>query len=642
MSSNTADSLNDAFRSPVLIVDDRVDSLLALRASLEPLGQPIITARSGDEALRHLLREPVAVILLDVNMPDMDGFTTAALIKQRVRTRDIPIIFLTAERDATELGQVELGYSSGAVDFIVKPFDPWVLMSKVSVFVQLHRTTEQLRHQLEELRAGRTALATAQRIAKLVHFEVDVRNHHVSWSDGAATTLGLAKANGVENIDQLLRSWPELIAPPAERDRAYYHEVVERPDGSSMDVVARAEYVRDRTGRLTKITGTLQDVTEQLETRRALAQVTGALEREQQAVTLLQTSMLPAAIPQPPGLDIAARYIPAEVGVGGDWYDVTWRPDGRVMLVIGDVAGHGLGAASTMNEIRIAARSFAMRDASPGRVLRELNSYAEVLGRDILVTALIMLLDPATGKAVAASAGHLPAVLSTPEGWSFVDIDVGPPLGTGRGTPPESSFMLPLDGRLLLYTDGLVEQRRANIDDRLSELGTALAEADGRAELVADHLVRRMISAGSPSDDVALLVVHRSPSADLTITMAADPARLSTLRSTLRRWLDDHDVNQTQVRDLVLAAGELATNVCIHAHPQGDGLLQLSAELDGGLLRLSVRDSGRWQPELDRGGGRGLAIVRSLVDDVSIETDESGTFVTITAKVVTNDNGPAE
>jgi len=124
--------------------------------------------------------------------------------------------------------------------------------------------------------------------------------------------------------------------------------------------------------------------------------------------------------------------------------------------------------------------------------------------------------------------------------------------------------------------------------------------------------------------------------------MAADPARLSTLRSTLRRWLEDHDVNEAQVRDLVLAAGELATNVCIHAHPQGDGLLQLSAELDGGLLRLSVRDSGRWQPELDRGGGRGLAIVRSLVDDVSIETDESGTFVTITAKVVTNDNGPAE
>src|SRR3954452_19099713 len=399
--------------STVLIVDDRVDSLLALQAILEPLGQPILTARSGDEALRHLLRTPVAVILLDVNMPGMDGFSTASLIKRRQRTRDIPIIFLTADRDATELGQVELGYSSGAVDFLVKPFDPWILMSKVSVFVQLHRKNEQLRRQLDELTASRTALATAQRIAKLVHFDVDVRSRQVTWSDGAAATLGLPASGSVDGIQHLLSSWRILVTPVDDRDNAYRHEVVERPDGSTMNVVARAEYVRDRAGRLIKVTGTLQDVTEQDATRQALAEATDALEREQQAVTLLQRSMLPAAIAQPPGLDIAARYIPAEVGVGGDWYDVMWRSDGRVMLVIGDVAGHGLTAASTMNEIRIAARSFAMRDASPRAVLQELDAYTDVLDSDVFVTALIVLIDPVTGRGVAASAGHLAPLIGT-------------------------------------------------------------------------------------------------------------------------------------------------------------------------------------------------------------------------------------
>ncbi|MEY2553180.1 MAG: hypothetical protein QOC57_1040, partial [Ilumatobacteraceae bacterium] len=115
-STEPRSSTTDPVVSPILIVDDRADSLLALQAVLEPLGQPILIARSGDEALRHLLRATVAVILLDVNMPGMDGFSTAALIKRRERTQDIPIIFLTAERDAIELGQVELGYSSGAVD----------------------------------------------------------------------------------------------------------------------------------------------------------------------------------------------------------------------------------------------------------------------------------------------------------------------------------------------------------------------------------------------------------------------------------------------------------------------------------------------------------------------------------------------
>src|SRR3954453_6331982 len=134
----------------LLLVDDRPQNLLALEAILEPLGQTLVTANSGEEALRRLLDGEFAVILLDVQMPGMDGFETAELIKQRQRTRDVPIIFLTAI--SKEEKHVFHGYEVGAVDYVFKPFDPVILRSKVAVFVDLWEKTEQLRRQEGMLR----------------------------------------------------------------------------------------------------------------------------------------------------------------------------------------------------------------------------------------------------------------------------------------------------------------------------------------------------------------------------------------------------------------------------------------------------------------------------------------------------------
>jgi PAS domain S-box-containing protein len=134
----------------VLLVDDRPENLLALEGILEPLGQTLLYAHSGEDALRQLLRHDVAVILLDVQMPDLDGFETAALIKQRERTSYVPIIFVTAISKDEE--QVFRGYSAGAVDYVFKPFNPEVLRSKVSVFIELHEKNEQLRRQAEQLK----------------------------------------------------------------------------------------------------------------------------------------------------------------------------------------------------------------------------------------------------------------------------------------------------------------------------------------------------------------------------------------------------------------------------------------------------------------------------------------------------------
>ncbi|MWA02208.1 response regulator [Actinomadura sp. LD22] len=137
-------------KAKILLVDDREENLIALEAILSSLDQDLVRARSGEEALKALLTDEYAVILLDVVMPGMDGFETARDIKRRKKTRDLPIIFLTAVNSDPDYAF--RGYAAGAVDFISKPFDPWVLRAKVSVFVELHTKNKQLRDQTALLR----------------------------------------------------------------------------------------------------------------------------------------------------------------------------------------------------------------------------------------------------------------------------------------------------------------------------------------------------------------------------------------------------------------------------------------------------------------------------------------------------------
>jgi CheY-like chemotaxis protein len=157
-----------AHQAKILLVDDRAENLLALEAILSSLDQELVFVRSGEAAIEAALADDFAVILLDVVMPGMDGFETAAQIKQRGRTPDVPIIFLTAAGADPELAF--RGYAAGAVDYISKPFDPWVLRAKVSVFVDLYLKERQLRvvsdlssllSAIEEAAAGLAGLPAA-------------------------------------------------------------------------------------------------------------------------------------------------------------------------------------------------------------------------------------------------------------------------------------------------------------------------------------------------------------------------------------------------------------------------------------------------------------------------------------------------
>jgi CheY-like chemotaxis protein len=183
----------------ILMVDDRPENLLALEAILSGLGHDLIRAECGADALKQLLLHDIALILLDVQMPGMDGFETAAQIKARERTQDIPIVFLTAIDDGAH--QAFRGYSAGAVDYLCKPFDPWVLRAKVGVFIELH----QRRRELEALRAR----FDSARLAELGTAAIEaVRRAADSAATTAPATTAQAAERAVEAVAELVANLP--------------------------------------------------------------------------------------------------------------------------------------------------------------------------------------------------------------------------------------------------------------------------------------------------------------------------------------------------------------------------------------------------------------------------------------------------
>lgn len=198
-------------KANILLVDDRDENLIALEAALTSLDQNLVRANSGEEALKHLLGTDFAVILLDVIMPGMDGFETASHIKQREKTKDVPIIFLTAQE--IDRHQVFRGYASRAVDFLLKPFDPWVLRSKVEVFVELHQLQVQMREQARTLQrdlgqeTGEPGKILAEQLAQRTG---QVQADLTAVSDRVQDTYGDKDRALMEEIHRLDRSVARL------------------------------------------------------------------------------------------------------------------------------------------------------------------------------------------------------------------------------------------------------------------------------------------------------------------------------------------------------------------------------------------------------------------------------------------------
>lgn len=378
----------------------------------------------------------------------------------------------------------------------------------------------------------------------------------------------------------------------------------------------------------------------QLAADRAALAIDNARLSEQRSVTeIMQRSLLPDALPQIPGMRFSAKYLPAGSGIkiGGDWYDVFALRNGRVAFVIGDVVGRGVLAASVMAEIRASLRVYMTQGHELTEVVAMLNDLLVTMGSNRGATLSILELDPEAEELEAVIAGHLPPLLIEPDGDTrLLEQKHGLPVGVRTGHAYRASrHQFPIGSRLLLYTDGLIERRDEAIDQGFQRLIAAASAAAQRTDSsLADRVYRALLDETPLEDDVALLAIETMPLEDaLEMTLPARATVLGGLRNTLGRWLGAAGANENELFDITLSASEAATNAIEHAYGAREANFTIRCEHDDQQVTITVRDIGRWRTTRPQTGGRGLEIIRSLLDDVTIDSDQHGTVVTMTKRL---------
>ena len=348
--------------------------------------------------------------------------------------------------------------------------------------------------------------------------------------------------------------------------------------------------------------------------------------REHALAVTLQQSLLPQAMPEQNALDLAYRYLPAQSGVGGDWFDVIPMPGSRVALAVGDVVGHGLHAAATMGRLRTAVHNFSALDLPPDELLSHLddlvgsidqNETSETAAGVVGATCLYGIYDPVTRRYVVARAGHLVPALVHPDGTvTFPDVPAGPPLGLG-GMPFRTAELCLAEGtQLVLYTDGLIEDRRRDLDAGLELLRDALAGHPGRPpEETCQHVLDSLLP-GHPKDDVALLVARTRelpPDQVADWDVPADPAAVSGMRDAVSQRLEAWGLSECGfTMELILS--ELITNAIRY----GAGPIHVRLIRDRTLI-CEVADGSSTSPHLRYAattdeGGRGLFLVSQMAE----------------------------
>jgi ABC-type multidrug transport system ATPase subunit/anti-sigma regulatory factor (Ser/Thr protein kinase) len=353
----------------------------------------------------------------------------------------------------------------------------------------------------------------------------------------------------------------------------------------------------------------------------------------------LQQSLLPHGLPEQNALDVAYRYLPAQAGVGGDWFDVIPLPGARVALVVGDIVGHGMHAAATMGRLRTAVHNFSMLDLPPDDLLAHLDDLVSRIDKDEMAagatapiagaTCLYAIYDPVSRTCEMARAGHLPPALAHPDGTTeLLDVPAGPPLGLG-GLPFEAvEHRLPEGSRLVLYTDGLVEDRSRDIDVGLDLLRAALSGPDRTPEQTCETVLEALLPE-NPRDDIALLIArtHALPADRIARwEVAAEPAAVAAVRSGATRQLAQWGLDELDfTTELILS--ELVTNAIRYA----TGPIQVRLLHDRTLI-CEVADASNTSPHLRYAattdeGGRGLFLVAQLAE-------QWGTRYTPTGKII--------
>ncbi|MFC5810007.1 SpoIIE family protein phosphatase [Streptomyces heilongjiangensis] len=362
--------------------------------------------------------------------------------------------------------------------------------------------------------------------------------------------------------------------------------------------------------------------------------------REHALAVTLQRSLLPRGLPEQSAVDVGYRYLPAQSGVSGDWFDVIPLPGSRVAMVVGDVVGHGLHAAATMGRLRTAVHNFSTLDLPPDELLSHLDDLVGRIDQDeactespaavVGATCLYAIYDPTTRRCTLARAGHLAPALVHPDGdVTFPDLPPGPPLGLG-GMPFQTAELEIAEGsQLVLYTDGLVEDRSRDLDEGMDLLRKALAGHPDRAPEDSCRAVLESLLPERPADDVALLVARTHalpPDRIAEWDVPPDPAAVAGVRAAATAQLDAWGLEELGFgTELVLS--ELVTNAVRY----GCGPIRLRLIHDRTLI-CEVSDGSSTSPHLRYAattdeGGRGLFLVSHL-------TERWGTRYTPQGKVI--------
>ncbi|MEU0273445.1 SpoIIE family protein phosphatase [Streptomyces sp. NPDC006307] len=356
----------------------------------------------------------------------------------------------------------------------------------------------------------------------------------------------------------------------------------------------------------------------------AAARLRASERRHRETAVTLQRSLLPQELEQPDDLRVAATYQPGgtDAAVGGDWYDVITLGAGRTALVIGDVMGRGVRAAAVMGQLRTAVRAYARLDLPPHEVLQLLDGLASEIDASQIATCVYAVHDPNEGRLVYASAGHLPILVRDEDGTvRRADEPTGPPLGTGGWLHTSGTIALPPGSTAVLYTDGLVERRREDIDEGVAALERALSGATGSPQVVCDRLLRSLGVTAEHDDDVAVLVLQHptrtGPDAELFHNAALDllggveaaPRARAFASGVLSSWRFP-----VELRDLgVLATSELVANSLQHGIPP----MRLRLRRTDRRLIIEVTDGDdhlprRRRAETEDEAGRGISIIATI------------------------------
>jgi PAS domain S-box-containing protein len=352
--------------------------------------------------------------------------------------------------------------------------------------------------------------------------------------------------------------------------------------------------------------------------------------RERTTALALQRSLLPQRLTGHESVQVVSRYLPADsrAGIGGDWFDVIPLSGARVALVVGDVAGHGLRASATMGRLRTAVRALTDVDLPPDELLAHLDDLVTHLAAteeavidpdldtvsDIVATCLYLVYDPIAGRCTAASAGHLPPVVVTPDGAvDFVELSPGPPLGVG-GLPFEATTWEVVEGSLLvLHTDGLVEAGGRDLDTGLELLRRSLARRPDGLQETCRRVLQAMLPT-PPKDDVALLIARTQilgPSHVATREVPSDPAMVAEARAWASHRLAEWGLQEAAFA-LELVVSELVTNAIRHGSPP----IRLRLIRDAAII-CEVSDGSNTSPRMRQAmtfdeDGRGLLLVAQV------------------------------